>query len=302
MGNLLFLRKVRLKASGKGGASLLINHTPNSLHDIKIEFDVAKTISSDQNSALIKIWNLSEGHRNALGKELDNIELEAGYTPPGGADTTGIIFKGQIRDWEHRRDDENIVTFLSTGEGDKAFRKATITKSYKAGTEVKEVVEDIYKELEKEGVDRGEWKFPEDIPKFKRPYAAVGPAKREMDTLSHGHHFYWSVQNGTMEIIPGDGKVGMVVVLSKDSGLVGTPTITDNGVRAIALLNPEIRPNRPVRIISQTLEMNAQDGEYRVSEARYSGDNRDGDFYVAITGESIKDGKVDEGKKPEEAK
>jgi hypothetical protein len=298
---LLFNRKVRLEAKGSGG-TLLVNYNPSALHDLKIEFDIAKSISSTENAALIKIWNLNEGHRNALGKELDDITLEAGYQPPGGGDNIGILFKGQIRDVEHRREGPDIVTYLSNGEGDKAFRKATISKTYPAGTEVKEVVEDVYKELEKEGIDRGEWKFPEDLPKFRRPYAAVGSAKREMDVLSRGFGFYWSIQNGVCEIIPRDGKIGTVVLISPETGLVGTPTITDNGVRAVALLNPEIRPNRPVRIQSHTLEMNAQDGEYRVSEARYTGDNREGDFFVAITGEAIKDGKVDEGKKPEETK
>ncbi len=48
-----------------------------------------------------------------------------------------------------------------------------------------------------------------------------------------------------------------------------------------------------------TLEMNAEDEMYRVTECSYSGDNRDGDFIVSGTGESVKDGKVDEGKKVE---
>ena len=42
--------------------------------------------------------------------------------------------------------------------------------------------------------------------------------------------------------------------------------------------------------------MNAADGEYRVSECVFQGDNRDGDFIVTILGESLKGGKVDEGK------
>ena len=289
-----FLRKVRLTARGKGG-SLLINQGGFNPHDIKIAFEVGKTISSTQNYARIRIFNLTESHRNAMGKELDDITLEAGYMPPTGGDNVGIIFKGQIRDVEHRREGADIITEISCGEGDKAFRKATISKTYTAGTDVQEVVEDIYRELEKEGIDRGEWKFPEDIPKFKRPYSVCGSCKRELDTLARGKNFYASVQNGTLEIIPGDGYVGSLILLTPETGLIGVPTITDNGVKVIALLNPAIRPNRPVRIESQTLEMNAENGEYRVSECVYSGDNREGDFIVAITGESIKAKKVDEG-------
>ncbi|MCY0154234.1 hypothetical protein OEG86_20620 [Hoeflea alexandrii] len=49
---------------------------------------------------------------------------------------------------------------------------------------------------------------------------------------------------------------------------------------------------------SQTLEMNAADGMYRVSDVTYSGDNMTGEFKVDITGEAVKGGKVDEGVKP----
>lgn len=289
-----YLRKVRFKAGGSGG-SISINPGGISLHELKIEFTINKGVSSTQNAAIIKIWNLSESSRNALGKELDDVTLEAGYMPTSGGSNVGIIFKGQIRDVEHKRDGADIITTLTCGDGDKAFANATIAKTYPKGTPVEDVVEDLYKELEAQGIDRGEWKFPEGLEPFKRPYTVCGTCKRELDTLGRGKDFYWSLQNETMEIIPGDGYIGGVVLLSPETGLIDTPTITDNGVKAKALLNPEIRPNRRVRIKSQTLEMNAENGEYRVSECTFSGDNRQGDFTVSFTGESVKGGKVDEG-------
>jgi hypothetical protein len=118
-----------------------------------------------------------------------------------------------------------------------------------------------------------------------------------MDTIGRGNNFYWSSQNETIEIIPGDGFIGSVAIISPQTGMIGTPAITDNGVKVAAMLNPEIRPNRRIQVSSQTLEMNAADGMYRVSEVTYSGDNHTGDFKVDITGEAVKGGKVDEGVK-----
>ncbi len=290
-----YLRKVR--ASFTGG--LIINPGGINPHDIKIEFNIHQTISSSANSAEISIYNLAESSRNGIGKEFDAITLEAGYMPPDDDGNVGIIFRGAVRDVEHRREGADIITTISCGDGDKALRRATISKSYPRGTPVKEVVEDIYKELEKDGVKRGEWKFPESVEdkKFKRPYAACGSCAREMDTIGRGNGFYWSVQNETMEIIPGDGYIGSLVLLTPQTGLIGTPAITDNGVRATALLNPAIRPNRRVKIISDTLNMNASDSVYRVSEVTYSGNNMDGEFRVDLACESIQSGKVNEGKK-----
>lgn len=290
-----YLRKVRLQAGGSGG-SISINPGGISLHELKIKFSIAKGISSTQNAATIQITNLAEGSRNALGKELDDVTLEAGYLPTSGGGNVGIIFRGQIRDLEHKREGPDIITTLSCGDGDKAIREATIAKTYPAGTKVEDVVNDIYAQLEAEGITKGEWKFPDDMPPFKRPYTVCGDCKREMDTLSRGRGFYWSIQNGTMEIIPGDKFIGGIVLLSPRTGLIDTPTITDNGVKAKALLNPEVRPNRRVRIESQTLEMNAENGEYRVSQCTFAGDNRQGDFTVSIVGEAVKGGKVDQGK------
>lgn len=290
---LQFLRKVSAEFTG----GFVVNPGSATDNQLQVEFSISKGMSSKSNTAVIRIFNLTESHRNSMGKEFDKVTLKAGYIPPGGAGNVGVIFKGDVRDVEHRREGPNIITEISCGDAQKALSRATISKSFPAGTKVEDVVDELYKQMEKEGVSRGEWKFPEDMaPTFKRPYAACGSCARELDTIGRGKGFYWSAQNETMEIVPGDGFVGSVALITPQTGMIGTPALTDTGIRVSALLNPEIRPNRRVQVKSQTLEMNAADGMYRVAEVTYSGDNRMGDFKVDITGESIKDGKVDQGK------
>lgn len=289
-----YLRKARVTFNN---GALIVNPGGMNLHEMKIEFNVSKGLESSQNTASISIWNLKEVHRNAVGKELDDVVLEAGYLPPEGGGNVGIIFAGQMRDVEHKRDGPDIITTISCGDGDKAFRRATISKTFPAGTKVETVVEEIFKQMEAEGLKRGEWKFPDDMPPFKRPYSMCGSCAREMDRLGRSRGFYWSSQNGVVEVVPGDGTIGGVVLISPQSGMVDTPTITDNGVKVSALLNPEIRPGRRVRIESDVLEMNAEGGVYRVSQCTFRGSNRDGDFIVEIHGEAVKGGKVDEGRK-----
>lgn len=289
-----YLRKARV--SFNDGA-LVVNPGGLRPHEMKIEFDVSKGIESSQNTARISIWNLKEDHRNAVGKEWDNVMLEAGYMPPEGGSNVGIIFKGQMRDVEHKRDGPDIITTISCGDADRAFRRATISRTFPVGTPVEDVVEDIYEQLEAEGVNRGEWRFPEEMPPLRRPYSMCGSCTRELDRLGRSKGFYWSSQNEALEIVPSDGFIGGVVLITPETGMVDTATITDNGVRVSALLNPEIRPNRRVRLESKVLEMNAEGGMYRVSQCSFRGSNRDGDFIVEIHGEAIKGGRVDEGKK-----
>nr|WP_244498225.1 hypothetical protein [Aureimonas ureilytica] len=260
-----------------------------------VGFTVDKDISGNANTARIQIYNLSEGHRAAVGKELDNVMLEAGYIPPTGASNIGIIFKGQMRDVQHYREGADIITEISCGDADKALRKAVISKTFPRGTSVQTVLEELHKQFEKEGIDKGEWKGVDSLPPYQRPVSMCGSCSREMDRIGRSHGLYWSMQNEALEIIPADGALQASVHLSSSTGLIGTPTITDNGVKFDALLNPEIRPNRMVSIESQTLEMNAEGGSYRVSTATYTGDNARGDFKVSATGESLTGGKVDQG-------
>ena len=291
-----WLRKVRVTIPG----GFIINPSDKvAKHELKVWFNIEKSISGSTNTAEIKIWNLNEDHRNSIGKEYDDLRLEAGYQPPEGGGNVGILFQGQIRDVAHQREGSDIITTLDCADGDRASRKATISKTYPRNTSVETVVEGIFNEFQRYGIKKGEWKFPDDIEekKFKRPYSLCGSCLRELNILGQGKGFYWSLQNETLEIAPGDGHLPGVVLISPETGMIDTPTLTDNGVKVSTLLNPEIRPNRTVQIESQTLEMNGEGGMYRVSKANYSGDNRSGSFEVAIHGEAIKGGKIDEGKK-----
>ena len=290
-----FLRKSRLTFFGSSG--FIVNPADHvSPHEMRIAFNVSKTISGSANTFEVSVWNLNADHRNSIGKELDELQLECGYEPPEGGGNLSVIAKGFIRDVQHRREGSDIITTVSSGDGDKAHRKATISKTYPAGTPVTEVVEGIYERMSEFSVDRGEWLFPDDIRTTRRPYSMCGGCVRELNNLGRGNGFYWSIQNGVLEVIPSDGHLPGDVVITPDSGLVGTPTITDNGVKVSCLLNPAIRPNRVVQIRSDVLEMNAQDGRYRVSELGFSGDNSRGDFIATVHGESISDdGRVDEG-------
>lgn len=289
-----FLRKARVTFGGPGGG-FVVNPGRVQTHELTVAFSVSKSISGSANTASIRVWNLSEAHRNGVGKEFSEITLECGYMPPEGGGNVGVIFAGQVRDVRHTREGPDIVTEVSCGDGDTAFRKATISKTYPAGTRVEDVVDGLHEELAKHGVKKGEFKFPKDMPAFKRPYSMCGGCRRELDTIGRGKGFYWSVQNGVMEVIPGDGFLPGVVVLSPETGLIGTPTITDNGIQFKALLNPAVRPNRTVEIKSKTLEMGGVGGLLRVSQATYAGDNRSGDFSVSGHGENISGGTVDEG-------
>lgn len=285
-----FIRKVTFTTNG-----LTINPPGDKGPQLKIAFNISKTIDGEQNEGTISLYNLADSTRNAMGREFTEVRLDAGYTPPSGGSNVGTIFLGQIRDVTHSRQGSNIVTELQVAEGEEATRKATVSKTLPKGSSVDDVANEIMKGFEAYEISKGEWKFPDDLPTLKRPYSMFGRAAPEFDRLGDSYGFYWSIQGDVLDICPGDGFLGGVAILNARTGLIDVPAITDNGCNFKALLNPDVRPGRQVIIESSIIEMNSPGGRYRVSQCTFAGDNLDGEFTVSGTGETINGDKVDEG-------
>ncbi|MCW7544917.1 hypothetical protein N7I30_14005 [Aurantimonas litoralis] len=291
-----YLRKVRLYLRKNGRIVHTINPGDDTNDQVQVQFSIDKNLSSSANTGLVDIWNLAEGTRNAFGREFDGIVLEAGYIPPSGGSNVGVIFAASFRDVTHNPDQkDNIITTVQCGDGDAAIRRATINKTYPAGTKVGTIVDDIGAQLEKEGISRGEVKGLDDLPPTKRPYSMCGSCMRELDHIGRSYGLHASIQNETFEVIPADGFLGGLTLLTLDTGLIGAPSITDAGVKADCMMAPDIRPGRRVRIESDTLEMNSEGGVYRVGSCTYTGNNRNGEFKVSISAESVTGKKVNVG-------
>lgn len=273
-----YIRQVRATFSGAG--SLVVT-------DLKMEFDIEKTISGVPNEGTLNVWNLAAINRQAVGKEFDSVTLEAGYRDMG----MGVILKGKIREVYHRRSETEIISEIKVGDGDLAERTGFVAKTYPKNTKIKDIVYDIHKNG-MPGITMGELKGLDDLPPTKRPVTIVSGTRRAMDELGRTHGFYWNYQNETLETIPADGFLDQRVVISAQTGMTGVPTITDNGISVQCLIDPAIRPNRLIEVISETLEMNGAPSIYRVNGLRYFGDNMDGDFNVDVEGERVTGGKV----------
>jgi hypothetical protein len=280
-------RVVEVTISGKAGTL--------TVRDLTITFSVSKSIGSKQNTATISIMNLTKSHRRQIGEEFDKIELKAGYE--GGPLST--IFKGDIRDVETTREDKDIKSEMDCGDGDEGIGKGAVSKTFPAGTKPKAIVEYLQKEMP--GTSLGEMKGIDDLPAYKRPVSLYGWAAREMDKLGREHGFYWSVQDGAVQAVKNDQVLNGTTVVSKETGMIGSPSVTDKGVKVKALLNPEIAPGRTIDVRSDFLdEESGKDkrksddggGLFRVSEVTFSGTNRGEEFYVEAEGNRIEAGKV----------
>jgi hypothetical protein len=277
----LWLREVEARFTGAGG-DLVVSR-------LRIAFRVSKSLSGTPNVAEIKVWNLSQANRYKVKREFDRVRLEAGHVAAGNR---GIIFDGFVRDVMHSREGADIVTTVECGDGDRAYRQGTIARTFPAGARPREMVDALLETMP--DVDRGVIEGLDELPAYPRPVTMYGRSVDEMNKLGRTHRFYWSVQDGALEVLPGRRAMNEVVVISRTSGMVGVPDITDNGILVETLLNPELRIGRTIEVRSEQLALNDDEARFRISALDFTGDTRANEYFARVHGERIDGGEVQE--------
>lgn len=251
---------------------------------LRVAFKIKKTLSSDPNKAEIKIYGLSQNTRNNLRQGFNRVILSAGY-----ADNKAVIFDGQTTKTEVTRSGADVITKLVAGDGALGIKGGSMSLSFKPGTSIKAVLEEVTKTMPdvKVGILKG-------IDNKTVPaggYSFGGSTYLFLNSLGKSFDFSWSIQDGLLETVGVDpSKPGVTVddagknayVFNAGSGLIGLPQLQDNGqIKFKALLNPRIKPGRVVKVETQSELGN---GFYKVSEVSYSGDLRGASWYVEING------------------
>ncbi len=111
-----------------------------------------------------------------------------------------------------------------------------------------------------------------------------GPAMRELGRLLKRAGLEHSIQDGEIQVTKIAAALeGIAVVLSPETGLLGSPEIASTGiVKVKALLQTDIFPGRKVSLRSASLT-----GFYRVEKVTYVGDIAGKDWMVEIEARAL---------------
>lgn len=91
----------------------------------------------------------------------------------------------------------------------------------------------------------------------------------------------WSIEGGLLNIIPATHTLpSEAVFLSQDTGMVGSPEDTGDGLEIKCLLNPALRCGGLVEIKSI---LSFFDGQYKITNLKMSGDALSGDWLCTIS-------------------
>lgn len=281
-----YKRFCSLVVSGLDGEGL-------DLSELRIEFGVRQWDIQTPNHAEIRIWNLKPDTSKRVEKEFTRVTLQAGYE---GADS-GIIFDGTIV--QIRRGRANATdTYLdiTAADGDAAYNFAVVSASLAAGSKPEDRLKAISAAMEKYGVTQGA--IPEDglgdstLPRGK---VMFGMAQDHMRDLADSTLTSWSIQNGEVIIVKKDGYLpDEAVVLNSQTGMIGLPTQTEDGINVRCLLNPKLKVSGRVQINNASIQRAAvslqytainyfpsvaEDGFYRIVVIDHEGDTRGDGWY-----------------------
>jgi hypothetical protein len=258
---------------------------------LHMEFKVTKTLKATPNTLDLSIANLSEATRSKLQKRGAPVILMAGYVG-----SLAQIFSGDTRTIDHVRKGSDWLTRVQGGDGEKQYTFSRVSESFAAGTRVLDAAErvanammgrdcgQIFRNL-KAQMATAKPPIKLKLERFAHGFAAQGRAAAEFDRLMHAAGLTWSIQDGQLQMLPpGLTQAARAVVLSADSGLIGSPEHASpdskgkpSALKARSLLQPELRCGGVVEFQSTAVK-----GQYRIEKVTHTGDTASGGWFSDI--------------------
>ena len=258
--------------------------------DLHVEFEVLMNRNSKPNQAKISIYNLAKKTRGLFSEQHQSVEFKASY---GDVDPI-LLFWGSTTNVVHSHPGVDWKTTIYAGDGQKEFTSTTFSKTYSAGTLLMQVLRDLTDAM---GLQANIDLVTNGLVTKKsfKSFTCEGLAKTCLDQTCEANSLSWSIQNGMIEIQSVDDPPlggALAVILSTDTGMIGSPKITADGVQVTSLLNPAIRPSRFIQIkamqtvnqFGKLMEVKTPDtsanGTYMTDRSMFIGDNFGGRFDV----------------------
>ena len=273
-----FLRGVRVTV-GDGGEAVRVEN-------LLVRFRIKREATPTPAEGEIDIYNLNESNETRVRERGKRVVLEAGYM-----DRLDTVFDGEVRRVERQRVDLDRITRIHIA-GALAKQVQTVSNlSYARPVTVRDIVRRGVADL---GLALGPLDLiPEeaDYPKF----TYWGQTKRMITQRLRPLGIEWYEQDGVVHFTR--NKVTLAdrdVVISERTGMVGTPTTTDDGIRVVTLLDPRLKLGTRVRVLSSVLDDAAsgdainerarenEGGLWKVIEFEHRGSNREDEFFTTI--------------------
>jgi hypothetical protein len=246
------------------------DNTGTKIDNLYTTIEIKKELSGKPSEGTVKIFNLNDSTETRIKEKGKRIRVVAGYD---GNDKT--LYDGDIRRVE--RDKQSLDRVVSITLGGNVFKltNAVFNKSYTGAVSVKQIVMDAVPsfDLSYIGIDI--------IPDAQlNDFSFTGRTADLLDKILRPLNVQWIEDNAFIKFsLKGQPITETVFVLKSGTGLVGSPSVTEKGIKAKSLLNGLLNIGDRVKIESKRLN-----GLYKITQLIHKGDNRDGEFLTEFLG------------------
>lgn len=271
------------------------------ISDLRIQFKVKKSLKKEPNTCEISVSNLNEQSRSALQKGKIKVVLEAGYP-----DNISQVFAGDSRTVDQVLKGATWDTKVTCGDGERAYRYLRVAESFRPGTKVADVVQQVADALGLKVVGQTS-ALKAVTEQFVHGYSPFGKVATELDHLLTSRGFTWSIQDGQLQILQVDGTTNHSVIrLAEDTGLIGSPehgnvekqaplaqmsgdaadvdfSVTAKRrtgpavLKVKSLLQPGLHPGGKVQVEARGIK-----GLFRIEQVEHTGDTFGGEWYSEL--------------------
>lgn len=288
-----YLRRLELK--------VLTSGEEIDLSKMHVIFQTTHADVQTPNTALVRVYNLSDETRLKLRREGTRLEISAGYFSA----QFGRIFSGEIKRFIHGTENGGIDRYLEiqAADSDNAYNTSLVNTSMPAGwtpSDMRNRLVEAFRAAGAGGISEGSAPAP-DGPAAPRGAVLSGMTRDRMRELVASENANFSLEDRQIHIIRRDGFLpDDVIALTAATGLIGFPEQTPEGIIITSLLNPMVRYGRRVAINNRSVTearfnlsyagapanslipgFNA-DGTYRVVAVDHKGDTMGTPWYTTM--------------------
>jgi hypothetical protein len=284
----LFNRKIDLLIDDGNGDGL-------DLSQFDVSFKVEKTPLAEPNKATISIYNLTATTASQLMKEFKIVTLQAGYEG-----SYGVIFKGNItRSVFGKPNATDTMLTIECGDGERGYNFGLINKTLAAGATAKDRQAIIAEGLNVEVGHSDETT----IIKSSRGSVFFGMAKDFMRKEAKTSKVDVSIQDGVLQFVDVAGTTPtQAVLLSSDTGMIGSPTRGEETITVKSLLNPIFKIGGRVKIDEQGAGLDQFNGTYKILKITFSGETYGNEWYATLVCRDTSDLRIKKKPKAEPKK
>jgi hypothetical protein len=209
-------------------------------YDLRMRFAVRQANAHTPNTAIIRVYNLAASTVQNVINEYDSVILQAGYV----TGNYGVIFTGTIKQFKRGRESATD-TYLDifAADGDLAHNQAMMNATIASGWKLEGQRSQLAASQQAAQKNLTQNPPPQLLDtSFPRDRVFYGHAADEIRDYVRNTNTTWSIQNGAITNLPANGILsGTAVVLTAQTGMIGMPEDTQQGIMVASLLNPAIR-------------------------------------------------------------